>query len=276
MRTRAIGENTALDERVTFVDARALIDTRPLVGATELQQTVGFSAQRRVVDHDRITVDFDNGAVVVGQQHVTSVASRAGFDAGTDVRSRWLDQRNRLALHVRAHQRAVRIVVLKERNQCRCHRNNLLRRNVHVLDFVGRNVANFTTTRSHQHARFSKIAAVVDNRVGLRNDVTIFVVGREILDVVGDPAVRNLAVRRLDEPERVDTRKARQIPDQTNVRTFRRFDRTHPAVVAWVDISDFEAGAFTAQTTRSKRGQTTTVRQRRQWIRLVHELAELR
>ena len=48
---------------------------------------------------------------------------------------------HRLALHVGAHQRAVGVVVLEERDQRRRHRHDLRRRHVHVLDLVGASTA---------------------------------------------------------------------------------------------------------------------------------------
>ena len=44
------------------------------------------------------------------------------------------EQRHALALHVRAHERAVRVVVLEERNQAGRDGDELLRRDVHVVD----------------------------------------------------------------------------------------------------------------------------------------------
>src|SRR5262249_61867913 len=43
-----------------------------------------------------------------------------------------------------------------------------------------------------------------------------------------------------------------------------------------VNVSNLEAGALTRQTTRTERGETPLVRQSGQWIRLVHELRQLR
>ena len=48
------------------------------------------------------------------------------------------DERHGLALHVRAHERAVRVVVLEERNERRGDRHHLVRRDVHQLDLLGR------------------------------------------------------------------------------------------------------------------------------------------
>jgi len=49
----------------------------------------------------------------------------------------------------------------------------------------------------------------------------------------------------------------------------------HPAVVARVHVTDLEAGALTAQATRAEGRQTPLVRQARERVGLVHELAEL-
>ena len=69
-----------------------------------------------------------------GNDHRARVAGGLAFEAGADERRLGNEQRHALALHVRAHQRAVGVVVLKERNQAGGHRNELLRRNVHVVD----------------------------------------------------------------------------------------------------------------------------------------------
>ena len=58
------------------------------------------------------------------------------LEAGADERRLGAQQRHRLALHVGAHQRAVGVVVLEERDQRRGHRHQLLRRDVHVVDAV--------------------------------------------------------------------------------------------------------------------------------------------
>ena len=69
---------------------------------------------------------------------------RAGVDghllleSRADERRARIEQRHGLALHVRAHQRAVRVVVLEERNERGGDRDELLRRDVHVVDAIRR------------------------------------------------------------------------------------------------------------------------------------------
>ena len=164
-------------------------------------------------------------------------------------------------------------------------------------------------------ALLDQLAVVVDLGVGLRDDVLVLfprrqvegigleldalllrtaVVGHELVglddvaglvlraagvgddDVVGDPAVLHLAVRRLDEAELVDPRVARQRRDQADVRTFRRLNRADAPVVRRMDVADLEAGALARQTAGPERRQTPLVRDLRQRVGLVHELRELR
>ena len=82
--------------------------------------------------------------------------------------------------------------------------HELLRRHVHVLDLVGRDVADLAAAGTHEHALVEEVALLVDARVRLRDDVLVLVVGREVRDLVGDAALLDLAVRRLDEAEPVD------------------------------------------------------------------------
>ena len=69
-----------------------------------------------------------------GDDDGAGVAGDALFQTGADERRFGDEQRHGLALHVRTHQRAVRVVVFEERNQAGGHRDELLRRDVHVID----------------------------------------------------------------------------------------------------------------------------------------------
>ena len=58
------------------------------------------------------------------------------LDARPDARGLGAEERHGLALHVRAHQGAVGVVVLEERDQGGGQRDELLRRDVDVVDLV--------------------------------------------------------------------------------------------------------------------------------------------
>src|SRR3546814_6767833 len=77
------------------------------------------------------------------------------------------------------------------------------------------------------------LEAVVSRQrlVGLGDDVVLFLIGGEPDDVVGDVAVADVAVRRLDEAERVDPGVGGEATDDADVRTLRGLDRAHVAVV---------------------------------------------
>ena len=77
-----------------------------------------------------------NNTVTTAHDDRSGVARGDALHSGTDERSFSLDERHRLALHVRTHQRAVCVVVFKKRNQARGDGYELLRRNVDVVDFI--------------------------------------------------------------------------------------------------------------------------------------------
>ncbi len=82
--------------------------------------------------------------------------------------------------------------------------------------------------------------------VRLCDDVVIFFIRRQVNIVFRDFAVFfNKTVRRFNKAVFVDFGIRCQVGDQTDVRTFRRFNRTDSAVMAVVNVTDFEAGALT-------------------------------
>ena len=86
----------------------------------------------------RVGVDALDDAVALGDDGDARVARHDALHAGADQRRLGAQQRHRLALHVRAHEGAVGVVVLEERDQRRRDRDQLVRRDVHELDLLGR------------------------------------------------------------------------------------------------------------------------------------------
>jgi hypothetical protein len=228
-----------------------------------------------------------------------SAASRAAppFDTGTDVGGLGHHQRHCLLLHVGAHQRAVGVVVLEERDQRRADRHDLLGRHVHQLHFGRRDLRDLggrteehllfelqtqvlqrcrLRRTAHQDAVVAERAVGIEGRVGLRDGVFLFFVRGEPHDLVGDLAADHLAVRRLDEAEAVDAGVRRERADEADVGTFWRLDRAHAAVVREVARRGLRTRPLTRQTTGTECRQTATVRETRQWVDLIHELRKLR
>ena len=93
--------------------------------------------------------------------------------------------------------------------------------------------------------------------------------------VLDHTAINHLAIRRLDEAELVDARKARKRRDESNVRTFRRLNRTDATVVRRVHVSDLEACTLARESARPQSRKAALVRNLRERIGLIHELREL-
>ena len=95
-----------------------------------------------------------------------------------------LQQRHGLALHVRAHQGAVGVVVLQERDERRGHRDDLLGAHVHEVDLLRTRLRELVPV-ARRHALVDEVALGVEGRVGLGDVALLLVVGREIHDLVG-------------------------------------------------------------------------------------------
>src|SRR5205807_2457536 len=306
---RSVGNYLALGDALTDVNDWALIDAGVLIRTLELDQRVdvrGHFARDCAVDivigsdDYSLRVDLVNRAVASSNYHCARVACRHVFHAGADIRRFSAQQGHRLALHIRTHQRAVRVIVFQKWNQRGRHRNQLFRRHVNIFNFIA--------LRENEFSSFARGVALVDDvtivvkfDIGLTDDVLVFfprgqikrmgiiarlfavgadtfvrfvnIVLRHVLarlelclaaiddpHVLDDTAVNNLAIRRFDKPKLINARIARKARDKSDVRSFRRLDRANAAVVSRVYIAYFESRALAAQSSGSQRGQTTLVR----------------
>ncbi len=258
------------------------------VGTHELPQLVNLNPVLRIAlripletsrqlpvagNHDAPRIDRSDHAIFHRDHHRFRVASHPAFDSGSHQRSFRLQQRHTLALHVRAHQRAVRVVMLKERNQTSRNRNQLFRRNVHVVDLARINFQKLTPAANGHFA--DEFPVVIDFRIRLSQHHRLFLVGGQIVNFIRHPAIFTNPVRTFDKAEFVDPRVNAQRVDQTDVRTFRRFNRTNPAIVRRMNVANLESSPLPVQTARPQRAQTAFVRDLRQRIDLVHELRKL-
>ena len=87
-----------------------------------------------LLDRDVVGSDLFDDTGCFGTDHVAGVDRGAILHAGADERRLGTKQRHSLALHVRAHERTVGVVVLEERDQRRGDRPDLPRRDVHEVD----------------------------------------------------------------------------------------------------------------------------------------------
>ena len=322
-----VGDYLPLHHPLAFLHNRFLVDAGVLVRALKFGELVNVAAHfarklHRMMlaldpNNDAFGIDRIDDSVTARKYDRARVAGGNAFHPSPDNRSLSTQQRHRLTLHVRTHQRAVCVVVFQERHERSGHRNQLLRADVDVIHFVAVHQHKVASLASiHQLA--GDTALVVQFDVGLRNGVPVFfprgeierkrldldrllapfleigvdlfhlaffgivadfvgaVTGIDDDDVVHHASVLHLAVGRLDEAVVVDARKAAQRRDQSDVRTFRGFNRADAPVVRWVDVANFESGTFARQAARPQGRQTPLVRDLRQRIRLIHELGQLR
>ena len=238
----------------------------------ELPFTLGHLAV--LGDHDTFAGDTGHLAVYFAFHHCAGILRQTAFHAGGHQRSFCLQQRHRLPLHVRAHERAVRVIMLEEWNDRGRYRNELFRTHVHVVHVFRQRIDKVALAAAGHRVRLEH-ALIVDRRVGLSHDIIFLGIRRQVIELLRHPALHHLAVRRLDKAKLIHARKGRQTGDQTDVRAFRRFHRANAAVMARVHVTHLKARTLARQAARAQRGQAPLVGRLRQRINLIHELAEL-
>ena len=287
---RPVGEHVAGLHLVAGEHERLLVDERALVGAHELGQVVGVDRAPAVVDLDTVGVHIADLAAALGDDHVARVDGGAELHAGAHVGRLGSEERHGLALHVRAHEGAVGVVVLEERDESRGDRDEHGRAHVHVVDLGGRHLDDVGAgARARKHHVFFELARIrVERRVGLGDgdvahlagllvdELLLFLGGVEVDDLAGDLAAHDLAVRGADEAELVDGRHGGQRADEADVRAFGGLDGAHAAVVRRVHVANLDGGALAREAARAQRAQATAMRKTGQRVGLVHELRQLR
>src|ERR1035441_1963036 len=134
-RAGAVRENLPLGDAVALGDDGLLVDAGVLVRAPELQERVDVRAEiaglprlvlRRDPHDDAPRVDRVDDAVPLAENDRARVAGDDALEARADERRLGAQERNRLALHVRAHEGPVRVVVLEKRDERRGDGDELL------------------------------------------------------------------------------------------------------------------------------------------------------
>ena len=155
------------------------------LSSNEMSASVLFSSMSYFTTI-RSASTYVHDAVPLGDDQRAGVAGDLLLQAGADERRLRPEQRHRLALHVRAHQGAVGVVVLEERDQGGGRADDLVRRDVHVLHLVrlhDREVA----LEAGLDAVALEVAPRVERRVRLRDRVIVLLLGRQELDLVRAP-----------------------------------------------------------------------------------------
>ena len=285
----AVREDVALLHPLPLGDDGPLVEAGAGVGAAELLQLVaaaGGLAGRALggllpVGRDEHVrrVDLGDDAGLVGDHDDAGVARGGALEAGGHVGALRAQQRHRLAHHVGAHQRAVRVVVLEERDEAGGDGDHLHRAHVHELDAaVGRLLELAVVADADR--RVDEVVLRVEAGVGLRDDELLLLVGGHVDDLVRDVRgavllVLDLAVGRLDEAVLVDLGVDAERGDEADVRALGRLDRADAAVVRGVHVAHLEARAVAREAAGAEGREAALVGQAGERVGLVHELGEL-
>ena len=148
---------------------------------------------------DAVAPRDDDGAGVHGHLLLESRA---------DERRARVEERHRLALHVRAHQRAVGVVVLEERNERRGDRDELLGRDVHVVDAIRRRERHVALLRAQSTSSSTNVPSALSGAFACAMIASSSRLASSHAISSVHLAVLHDAVRRLDEAEIVDARVA--------------------------------------------------------------------
>ena len=161
--------------------------------------------------------------------------------------------------------------MLKERDQRRSNRYDLTWTDIHITD-VSRGGERELVLMAHCNEILDKPAVFVKLGISLSNNILALLDRRQVINLRRNFAVLDLPVRCLKEAVLVGTGINRQRIYQTDIWTFRRFDRAHAAIVSRMDVAHLEARTLTRQATRTECGHAAFVSDFRQRIVLIHEL----
>src|SRR5208283_4111629 len=199
---RAVGEDLRGPDAITHANESVL------VGALEFGERVDVSAHFPAehtgvvafdADDDALGIDLIDDAVALAEDHGAGIARGDAFHAGADEGGFATNQRHGLALHVGTHQGAVGVVVLQERNQAGGDGNELLRRNVDVIDLIAM-LQDEVTGLAAIDEFGGNAQPVVQGDVSLGDDILVLFPSREIEAVgfINDLAALQLVVEFFD------------------------------------------------------------------------------
>src|SRR5690606_2142979 len=255
---RAVRHDVATRDQFALFDQRALVDTGVLVGAGVLGQVVdintGITGLGLFVIHahyDTRSVDGLDHTTATRHHAHTGVLCHITLDTGTYQRLFSAQRRYGLTLHVRTHQGAVSVVVLEEGNQGRSHRHNLAWRHIHEVHPLGRHHSKFVLV-ANRYQFFRQTTTLVHRSTGLGHYIFAFLDGRQVFDVVSHQTIDYAAVWAFQEAVGVGPGVSCQGVDQTNVRTFRRLNRTYTTVMGRMHVPHLKACTLTGQTARAQ------------------------
>ncbi len=252
-----------------------LVDAGRVVGAGKLGELAVHHLAVVLAHGDVVGGHLGDRAGGVGDHSYLRVHAVLVLLAGGHDGSLGGEQGHGLALHVRAHQGAVGVVVFQEGDHGRRDGHHHLGGHVDVVHVRPVHRDDLVAAAAGDTV-VEQIALLIGGLGGLGHGVLVLYVGGHVDHLVGDPPrlLVDLAEGGLQEAEAVHPGVGGHIGDQSDVGTFGGLDGAQAAIVGIVDVADLEGGPVTAQTAGAQSGHTALVGQLRQGVGLVHELAQ--
>ena len=155
-----------------------------LVRAVKLPQVVGLRSTLVLLDYGKVSTDLGDNTGGLSDEHVSRVDRGEGLHTGSHNGGLGTNQGHCLTLHVRTHERAVCIVVLKERNQGGGNRDHLTRRHVDVVDEIGGDQLHLSTLLTNKDLVLSEGAISVQRGTRLGDNELVLVACGQVVNVL--------------------------------------------------------------------------------------------
>ena len=227
---------------------RSLVYAGALVGAGKFYELVVFDLAGIVLYGDVLSIGADDLAVALGKDDNAGVNSALVLYAGRNDRRLSDHKRNRLTLHVRAHQGTVCVVVFEERDHCGRYGDHHAGAYVDIIDSLAVYLHDLVAVTAGDTLIYK--AAVFVTRLGRRSDNEVILhIGCQVIYLIGDAAAAlfDLLERCDKEAVLICSCVGGKIGDQSDVRAFGSLYRAQAAIVAVVNVADIEGGSLTAQ-----------------------------
>jgi len=210
VRTGAVGENLSPLDPVSPPDDGPVVDAGVLVGPEELDHGVEVRSDLVIPgvfllvhpDQDALGVHELDDAGPFADDHVARSLGHEVFDARPDQGRFGPEERDGLALHVRAHQGPVGVIVLQEGNQRGRKGDKLLGRDVDVIDLLPGNELGVPRFAGADQI-LCETTFLVDVGVGLGDGVLLLFPGGQV-PAVGFENRHLLALLRLERFQGLD------------------------------------------------------------------------
>ncbi len=199
-------------------------------------------------NHNQIRSYLCDGTAALCSYNSTRVHSCPVFHTCTHQWRICPQEGHSLPLHIGTHQSPVGIVILQKGNQGRCHRDDLLGRHVHEINFLSRDQKNLVFV-SGRDLLVYKSSIISTGLVGLGNDKFILPICCEVFDLICNSASYHFPVRRLNKTKLVHSRKRAHGADEADIGALRGLNGAHSAIVGVMYVSHFKTSPLAAKAT---------------------------